>query len=187
MTRSTISKAADGKSRGSNTKTTPKPKAHSTHRRNAKKTAVEKARGQNGRTAEELAHFTQMPASIRSLAEESVAQTRELYERSLASALESWERFVDAAGQGAVALNHKAIDIAQRNIKAGFSLAEGLAGAKNLAEAMELQASYWRKQLSELAAQSEEIRSLSTRVTFNVGAPLKAQVKRGMHGLQRTL
>ena len=82
-----------------------------------------------------------MPESMRALAEKSVAQTRELYVHSLEAVLESWERFVVAAGQGALALNRKAIDIARRNINSGFGLAERLAGAKNLAEAMELQAS----------------------------------------------
>ena len=46
---------------------------------------------------------------MRTLAEKSVAQTRELCEHSLEAVLESWERFVDA-GQGAVALNRKAIE-----------------------------------------------------------------------------
>ena len=73
---------------------------------------------------------------MRAFAEKSVAQTREMYERSK-EALESVrERSFDAAGQGAVALNRKVIDIAQRNINSSFDLAKGLAGAKNLAEAM---------------------------------------------------
>ena len=67
-----------------------------------------------------------MPESIRALAEKSVAQTRELYVHSLEAVLESWERFVVAAGQGAVALNRKAIDIARRNINNGFGLAREL-------------------------------------------------------------
>jgi len=75
---------------------------------------------------------------MRTLAEKSVVRTRELCERSLEAVLESWERFVDA-GQGAVALNRKAIDIARRNINTGFGLAVTLARAKNLAEIIELQ------------------------------------------------
>jgi len=55
---------------------------------------------------------------MRTLAEKSVAQTHELCEHSLEAVLESWERFVDA-GQGAVALNRKAIDIARHNINSG--------------------------------------------------------------------
>ena len=48
-------------------------------------------------------------------------------------------------GQGATALNRKVMDIAQCNIDFGFDLAKSLAG-KNLAEVIELQAAYWRKQ-----------------------------------------
>ena len=76
-----------------------------------------------------------------------------------------------AAGQGAVALNRKIIDIAQRNINSGFDLAKSLAGAKNLAEAVELQAAYWRKQLAALTTHS-----LSTNVAADAAAPMK------MHG-----
>ena len=57
-----------------------------------------------------------------------------------------------------------------------------LAGAKNLAEATELQAAYWRKQVGELAAQAGEMRALSTKVTAAVAAPIKAQVMRGIKG-----
>jgi hypothetical protein len=147
-------------------------KAHSTYRKPAPKAAAKKVRGTYRKTEaqfEEFARAAQMPESIRTLAEKSVSQTRELCEHSLEAVLESWERFVDA-GQGAVAVNRKAIDIARRNINTGFGLAESLAGAKNLAEAMELQAAYWRKQFGDLTAQAEEMRMLSTKVTADVAA-----------------
>ena len=102
---------------------------------------------------------------MRALAEKNVAQTREACEHSkdaLEAALETLERSFDALGQGATALNHKVMDIAQRNINSGFDLAKGLAGAKTLAEGIELQAAYWRKQFDALAAQAEEVRALST-------------------------
>jgi len=51
-----------------------------------------------------------------------------------------------------------------------------LARAKNVAEIMELQAAYWRKQLSEVAAQAGEMRSLSTKVAADVAAPLRTHV-----------
>jgi hypothetical protein len=87
----------------------------------------------------------------------------------------SWERSFDAGGQGVAALNRKVIDIAQRNINSGFDLAKSLAGAKNLAEWLELHA-YWRKQLAALTAQAEELHSLSTKVAADAAAPMK------MHG-----
>jgi phasin len=125
---------------------------------------------------------THMPEAMRAFAEKNIAQTRALYERSkdaLETVLESWEKTFDAAGQGAVALNRKVIDITQRNINSGFDLAKSLAGAKTLAEAMELHAAYWQKQLSALSAQAEEMRSLSTKVTEDVAEPIKTQVSRG--------
>ena len=74
-----------------------------------------------------------------------MAQTRELYE----GILESWQKSFGAAGQGAAALNRGFIDLTERNMNTGFDLAMGLAGARNLAEVMELQTTYWSKLLGE--------------------------------------
>ena len=153
--------------------------------------AAEKTRDTYRKTAaqfDELVHDTQLPEAVRALAEKNIAQTRELYERSknaLETVLTSWEKSFDAAGQGAMALNRKVIDITQQNINSGFEFAKNLAGAKNIAEAMELQATFWSKQLSTLGAQAEEMRSLSTQVTTDVAAPIKAQVTRGMEQIRR--
>ena len=169
MTKSSARKAAAQKARSTYRKTARKVgarKAHKTDRKTASKIAAEKARGTYRKTAarfEEFAYGAQMPESMRALAEKSVAQTREFYVHSLEAVLESWERFVVAAGQGTLALNRKAIEITRRNINNGFGLAERLAGAKNLAEAMELQGAYWRKQFAALAAQAEEVRAVSLR------------------------
>src|SRR5262249_441301 len=74
----------------------------------------------------------QVPSSMQALAERNVTQAREVYERSrntLHAVLES----LDKSCEGAAALNRKIIDIAERNVTAGFDLAMSLAGAKNLA------------------------------------------------------
>ncbi len=150
------------------------------------KAAAEKARDTYRKAAaqfEDLATDAQVPEAMRAFAEKNIAQTREIYERSkdaLDAVMESWERSFDAVGQGAVALNRKVIDIAQRNINSGFDLAKGLASAKNLAEAMELQASYWRNQISAMQSQAEEVRSLSSKVTADAAEPIKAQMTRGL-------
>ena len=123
----------------------------------------------------------QIPATLRDLAERNIAQTRELYERSkdtLQSVLASWQKSVGAANQGAVALNLKIMDMTERNISTGFDLAMSLAGAKNASEAIQLQSAYWRKQLSRLQTQAEEVRVLSTRITANVTEPIESEVAR---------
>src|SRR4029079_214314 len=152
-------------------------KAHSTYRKSAPKAAAKKARGTYRKTSaqfEEFVHDAQMPEAMRTLAAKSVAPQRALCEHSLEAVLESLERFFDS-GQGAVALNRKAIDIARHNINTGFGFAVSLARAKHLAEVMELQAAYWRKQLGELAAQAGEMRTLSTKVTADVAAPIRGR------------
>jgi hypothetical protein len=132
---------------------------------------------------EELARDTEVPQAMRDLAERNIAQMRETYERSkdaLEGVVQSWERSFDATNQGAVALNRKIIDIAQRNINSGFDLAKGLAGAKNLAEAMELQADYWRQHWTRWRP-AEEVRTLSAQVAADATKPMK----RGMDELTK--
>ena len=46
---------------------------------------------------------------------------------------------------------------------------------------MELQAHYWRKQLDTLAAQAEEVRTLSSQVAADATKPMK----RGMDELHK--
>jgi hypothetical protein len=135
---------------------------------------------------EALTLDTAFPETARVFAEKTVAQTREVYDRSkdaLDAEVDTMEKSFDAAGQGAVALNRKIIDIAQRNVNSG--LANSLAGAKNLAEMMELQGAYWRKQFGALAAQAEEVRALSTKVTADTAEPVKAHVTSSMEELRK--
>jgi hypothetical protein len=57
-----------------------------------------------------------------------------------------------------------------------FDLAKSLAGAKNLAEVVEVQAAYWGKQFDEMRMQAEELRALSTKVTADVMEQIKTPV-----------
>jgi hypothetical protein len=132
----------------------------------------------------------QVPATLRGLAERNVFQTRALYERSkdaVQSVLVSWNKSFGAANQGAVAFNLKIIDMTERNISTGFDLAMNLAGAKNVAEAVEMQSVYWRKQLAQLQAQAEEVEALLSRLKANVTEPIEAQTKPGRLSSRRQL
>jgi phasin len=126
---------------------------------------------------------TAVPEGVRALAEQAVAQTRKAYDRSLDAfdaSLTTFERTFDAAGQGAAAFNRKIVDLARRNVDANFDLATSLAGAKDLADMVELQAAFWRKQFGVLTAQAEEVRALSTKVTAAAVEPLKSQMERAV-------
>jgi hypothetical protein len=91
----------------------------------------------------------------------------------------SWNKSFGAVTRGAVALNLKVIDITERNISTGFDLAMNLAGARNMAEAVEMQSAHWRKQLNQLQAQAEEVRALLSRLNANVTEPIESQMKPG--------
>ncbi|MEM7192084.1 MAG: TIGR01841 family phasin [Pseudomonadota bacterium] len=109
----------------------------------------------------------EVPESVRSMAESTINQTREAYERSkeaLDEQMDALERALDAAGHGAAALNRKFIDITQRNLNSGFDFAKTLAGAKTLAEIMELQSGFLRDQFEVLSGQATEIQELSKKI-----------------------
>jgi phasin len=150
--------------------------------------AVEQASKNYLASTAQLGFNTSIPESVRATAEKAVDQSREVYDRSkdaLDASVVTLERTFDAAGQGAVALNRKIIDIAQRNVTSGFDLAKSLAGAKNLSEMVELQAAYWQKQLNTLPSQAEEVRALATKMATAASQPLKEQVKQGVDELRK--
>lgn len=152
-------------------------KSRDAHRRASPHIATEQLRDTRPMAADQSEElYAQVPGSMRELVERNVAQTRELYERSknaLQSALEIWGKSFGAAGRGAVTVNRKIMDIADRNINSSFDLADSLAGARNLPEVLELQAAYWRKLFGELQTQAEEVRALSTKVSADVVKPIK--------------
>ena len=167
MTMSAARKVAPGKARNAHSKKTRKNTANARDR--SHKTASKVAAKLRNNVAAETVRETyrkidapfdqfrgsqvqfrgsQVPDTLRVLAERNVAQTRELYERSkntLEAVLESWQKSFSAAGQVALSFNRKITDVAERNMETCFDLAIGFAGARNLAEIMELQAAYWHK------------------------------------------
>ena len=118
---------------------------------------------------------TAIPESVRALAEKTVDQTREAYDSSIDAfdaSVMTFEKSFDAAGQGAAVFNRKIIDISRRNLDASFDLAKSLASAKSLADVVDVQTAFWRKQFGALTAQAEEVRELSSKVA-DAASPLK--------------
>ena len=149
---------------------------------------ADQARAAYRKMTDQLGHLgldTAVPEGVRALAEKAVAQSREAYDRSweaFDASLTTFERSFDAAGQGAAAFNRKIVDLARRNVDASFDLATSLAGAKDLADMVELQAAFWRKQFDVLTTQAGEVRALSTKVTAATAEPIKSQMERAVDG-----
>jgi hypothetical protein len=171
MTKSAPHKVAARKARSARSKTTskrtdnprsrnqktPQKKVAAKLRNNVAAETVRETRRMIDAPLDQFRH-SQVTDTLRVLAERNVTQTRELYEGSrntLQTVLESWQQSFSAAGQNAVALNRKIIDVAERNMDTGFDFAIGLAAARNLGEVMELQAAYWHKVAGALQTQSK--------------------------------
>ena len=75
-----------------------------------------------------------------------------------------WTRWRDLSTRWVRAQRHSTAKSSRSNVSSGFDLARSLATAKTLAEILELRTTYWRKQLTALAAQAEEVRALSAKV-----------------------
>jgi phasin len=119
-----------------------------------------------------------IPEGVRALAEKTVAQTRQVYDRSsdaFDTSVATFEKTFDAAGKNAAAFNRKIIDISRRNLNSVFDLATSLAGAKDLADIVELQRAHWQKQWGTLTSQAEEVRALSSKMAAAAGAPVEEQ------------
>jgi hypothetical protein len=154
MTKSANRKVAARKTRSAHSKksskrsTEARDKNRKTHQKVAAKLRNNVAAETVRDTHRVIDSGSRLPETLRVLAERNVVQTRELYEHSKNSfqaMLESWQKSFGSAGQNAVALSRKMIDVTGRNMDTGFNFAMGLAGARNLGEVMELQAAYWRK------------------------------------------
>jgi phasin len=159
---------------------------------NSPQAIAEAARDTFRKAAKEFESFkldATVPESVRALAERTVNQSREAYERgkdALEEAVDALERSFDAAGQGATAFNRKLIDLAQRNLNSAFDLAKSLAGAKNVAEIVELQSAFIRRQFDVFASQANEIRALSTKIAADTAEPIKSQVARSFEQVRKS-
>ena len=159
---------------------------------NSPQAVAEAARDTFRKAAKEFESFkldATVPESVRALAERTVNQSREAYERgkdALEEAVDALERSFDAAGQGATAFNRKLIDLAQRNLNSAFDLAKSLAGAKNVAEIVELQSAFIRRQFDVFASQANEIRALSTKIAADTAEPIKSQVARSFEQVRKS-
>jgi phasin len=102
----------------------------------------------------------EIPADMRKLAETSVAQAKQAFDGFMAAAQEAVAR---VEGQAAVAqagasdMSKKAMTFAGQNMAASFAFAQKLAQARDVEEAMRLQADFIKAQMQALADQAKEL------------------------------
>ncbi len=96
---------------------------------------------------------------------------------AFAGAVATLEGSLKAAGQSAVQVNRKLIEIAQANVNSGLEHAKEMAAAKNPIAAMRLHVNYWHAQMGVFTRQSQEFRALQAELVGLAAAPLRAHVR----------
>ena len=114
----------------------------------------------------------EIPESVRQIAEQSVQQAKNAYDKFVEAAEQAQNvvaRSSEALSEGAREVNVTAMTFARSNIEAGFALAQRLVKAKDLKEAMELQADFARKQMETYGEQARKLTSLMSDVASKSG------------------
>lgn len=125
----------------------------------------------------------EVPAAFREIAEKTVSQAKVAYDRAKVSAEEATEVLEDtfsATSKHASDLNMALLGNARTNINAAFEFAEKLFGVKTVAEAVELQSAFARKQFESLTAQTKDMQTKAQKAAEECCKPAKDSVARTM-------
>jgi len=157
-------KAAPKSEAKTETKAAPKSEAKSAPKAEAK--SASKSNGKSKKDAKKDAKKASKPAKATPVAEmvslmsafkppfavASFAMPKAMMPASLAE-----------AGQDALAVNRKLVEMTQANVQAGLDFAMRLATVKTPMEFMSLQMSYWQERMGAFTRQAEELRELAGR------------------------
>jgi phasin len=116
----------------------------------------------------------EIPAAWREAAEKGTTQARDAYARFKAAAeagTEITEAALSTARDNAAVVGLKAIEATKTNADATFSFLKELFSAKSIAEAVELQATFARRQFDTLSAQAKEFGDLTQKVMVETSKP----------------
>lgn len=121
--------------------------------------------------------------TYREFAEKGVAQSKEAYTKmkvAAEDATKTMETTMETAQAGTVELGLKAIDTMRTNAENTFSHMEALLGVKSVAEMIELQSSFVRKQIEFSVDQTKVWQESVKKVADDVAKPGKAAVEKTM-------
>lgn len=139
-------------------------------------------------TSAELFQFpafdvTKMTDGYREMAEKSVNQSKEAYAKVKTvaeDATKAIETTLESAQAGTVELSLKAIDAARVNTEHSLSHMEALLGVKSVAQMLELQTGFFRKQAELMADQAKVMQEAARKVAEDVSKPVKSVTEKAM-------
>ena len=119
---------------------------------------------------------TKFSESFRELAEKNMNQSREAFAKvkeASEDATKTIEATLEKAQSGTVELGLKAIDAMRTNAESSLSHMEALLGVKSVAELLELQTAFTRKQAEVAVEQMKSMQETSRKVAEEVTKPSK--------------
>ena len=122
----------------------------------------------------------EVPPEMRDFAEKSVEQARKAFDGFMSAA----QRTVDTLESSATSVQSNTKDLTQRtfeyaeqNVSAAFDLAQKLVRAKDVQEAMQLQAEYVRSQFAAMQTQMKEFGSMAQTVAQHAAQATASQAR----------
>jgi phasin len=113
---------------------------------------------------------------FRTFAEQGMAKSKEAYDQvktSMEDAQKTVETTVETAQKHGSKVSLTTINMMRANTEAGFAHLEKLIGAKTVAEALELQSAFLRKQTELAVDQAKEFQTVSKDAFDALSAPVK--------------
>ncbi|MBB4304111.1 phasin [Rhodobium orientis] len=129
----------------------------------------------------------EVPTAMREMAEKSVTQARDAYDKfktATEDATGMMEDSYETSRQNAVEFNRKAIDLVKENTAATFDFFKDLLGAKSMAEAIELQTGFARKQFETAGSQVKDMQELMTKAATDASQPFKEVVEKSFKNIK---
>jgi len=123
----------------------------------------------------------EVPAALRDAADKVVAQAKDGYAKLKTAAEEATGLVEDTyatASAGVKDFNLKALEASRTNVNASFDHVRDLMGAKTLAEVIELQSGFLRKQFEALQVQSKDLASIAQKTATDTAEPVKAKIEK---------
>ncbi|OCW56859.1 phasin family protein [Hoeflea olei] len=131
--------------------------------------------------------MTKMADGYREMADKSVNQTKETYAKVKSAAEEATkaiEATLESAQAGTVELSLKAIDATRGNVEHSLAHMEALLGVKSVAQMIELQTSFFRKQAEMMVDQAKMMQEAGRKVAEDVTKPAKTVAEKTMKDLK---
>lgn len=125
----------------------------------------------------------QVPEAFRSLAEQSLNQTREAYSRMKTVAEEAtdlMEESFETTRDSMREVQFKALDAAKDNADATFEYMRKLLTVTSVADAIQIQTSFARERFEAMVDYSKDVQSTLTKATTEAAKPARALVDRAL-------